>query len=77
MTRDVVVGAVGSMLIGAALTALGGGSEDWGRNMLIWGGLGAAGGGLRGSMQRGEEVQIPDGTTIEIKLSEPLNTTAM
>ena len=77
MTRDVVVGAVGSMLIGAALTALGGGSDDWGRNMLIWGGLGAAGGGLRGSMQRGEEVQIPDGTTIEIKLSEPLNTTAM
>lgn len=77
MTRDVVVGALGSMLVGAALTALGGGSDDWGRNMLIFGGLGAAGGGLRGSMQHGEEVQIPDGTTIELKLSEPLNATTL
>lgn len=73
MTRDVVVGALGSMLVGAALTALGGGSDDWGRNMLIFGSLGAAGGGLRGSMQRGEEVQIPDGTTIQVRLNQPLN----
>lgn len=77
MTRDVVVGALGSMLVGAALTALGGRSDDFGKNMLIFGSLGAAGGGLRGSMQRGEEVQIPDGTTIEIRLSEPLNATAL
>lgn len=73
MTRDVVVGALGSMLVGAALTALGGGSNDWGRNMLIFGGLGAAGGGLRGTMQRGKEVQIPDGTTIQVRLNQPLS----
>lgn len=77
MTRDVVIGALGSMLVGAALTALGGGTDDWGRNMLIFGSLGAAGGGLRGTMQRGEEVQIPDGTTIELELSAPLNTMAL
>lgn len=71
MTRDVVLGALGSMLVGAAFTAMGGG-EDWGRNMAIYGGLGAIGGGLRGGMQRGEEVQIPDGTTIQVKLIESL-----
>lgn len=71
MTRDVMVGALGSMLIGAAFTALSG-SDDWGRNMLIYGSLGAAGGGLRGAMQRGKDVDIPDGTTIELKLTQPL-----
>lgn len=71
MTRDVVLGALGSMLIGAAFTALGGG-DDWGRNMAIYGGLGAIGGGIRGVSQRGEEVQIPDGTTLNVKLNKPL-----
>lgn len=72
MTRDVVIGALGSMLIGAAFTALGG-SDNWGRNMLIYGGIGALGGGLRGTMQRGKDVNIPDGTTFELKLVEPIN----
>ena len=40
--------------------------------MLIYGGIGAAGGGLRGAMQRGEDIDIPDGTTIELKLIQPL-----
>lgn len=74
MTRDVVVGALGSMLVGAVFTALGGGtSEDWARNMAIYGGMGAAAGGIRGAMQRGQEVDIPDGTTIQVKLTRPLN----
>lgn len=73
MTRDVVLGALGSMLLGAAFTALGGGN-DWGRNMLIYGGVGALGGGIHGAMQRGEEIQIPDGTTIQVTLTEPLTT---
>lgn len=71
MTRDVVIGALGSMLIGAAFTALGG-CDNWGRNMAIYGGIGALGGGLRGAMQRGQEIDIPDGTTIQIKLNQPL-----
>ena len=72
MTRDIVIGALGTMLIGAAFTALGG-SDNWGRNMAIYGGIGALGGGLRGAMQRGRDVNIPYGTTFEIKLTEPLN----
>ena len=73
MTRDIVVGALGSMLIGAAFTALGAGT-DWGRNMAVYGGLGAIGGGMRGAMQRGEDIEIPDGKTIQVKLLEPLST---
>lgn len=71
MTRDVVVGALGSMLIGAAFTALGGG-DNWGKNMLVYGGIGAVGGGVRGAFQRGKEVDIPNGTTIQIRLTQPL-----
>ncbi len=71
MTRDVVVGTLGSMLLGAAFTAMGGG-HDWGRNMLIYGGIGALGGGIHGAMQRGEEIEIPDGTTIRVTLTDML-----
>ena len=71
MTRDIALGALGSLLLGAAFTAMGGGG-DWGRNMLIYGGIGAVGGGLHGAMQRGEEITIPDGTTINVTLTEPL-----
>lgn len=76
MTRDIVVGALGSMLVGAMFTALGGG-DNWGRNMAIYGGLGALGGGIRGGMQRGQEVDIPDGTTIQVKLTQPLNASVL
>lgn len=72
MTRDMLIGALGSMVIGTIFTAIGGG-DYWGRNMLIYGGLGAAGGGIRGGLQRGEDVDIPDGTIIELKLNQPLN----
>ena len=71
MTRDIVVGTLGSLLIGAAFTALGG-NHDWGRNMLIYGGIGAVGGGIHGAMQRGEEISIPDGTTIKVTLTDAL-----
>lgn len=71
MTRDVVLGALGSLLLGVVFTAMGGGG-DWGRNMLIYGGMGAIGGGLHGGTQRGDEVEIPDGTTIQVKLTDTL-----
>lgn len=71
MTRDIVIGALGSMLIGAAFTALGGG-DNWGRNMAVYGGIGAAGGAIRGITHRGQEIDIPDGTTLRIKLTQPL-----
>lgn len=71
MTRDVAIGALGSLAIGALFTALSG-SNNWGRNMAIYGGIGALGGGIHGAMQRGEEVQIPDGTTIKVTLTNDL-----
>lgn len=71
MARDVAVGALGSLLIGAAFTALSG-SNNWGRNLAIYGGIGALGGGIHGAMQRGEEIQIPDGTTIKVTLTDAL-----
>lgn len=72
MSRDILVGALGSMLVGAAFTALGG-SHDWGKSMAIYGGIGALGGGIHGAMQRGNDVQIPDGTTIKVTLTDTLN----
>lgn len=72
MSRDIVVGTLGSLLIGAAFTALGG-SHDWGKNMLIYGSIGAAGGAIHGAMQRGEEIQIPNGITIKVTLIDTLN----
>lgn len=71
MSRDILVGTLGSLLVGAAFTALGGGN-NWGRNLAIYGGIGAIGGGIHGAMQRGEELQIPDGTTIKVTLTDNL-----
>ena len=72
MTKNILIGALGTIVIGTIFTAIGG-SDNWGRNILISGGLGAAGGGIRGAMQRGKDVDIPDGTTIELTLNQPLN----
>ena len=70
ISRDILIGTLGSMVVGTIFT----GGDNWGRNMLIYGGLGAAGGGIRGALLRGEDVDISDGTTIELKLNQPLNT---
>lgn len=75
MTRDVLVGA-GIGIIGGVLTYLLTGSsssESFVRAISVGGGVGAASGGLRGAIQRGEEVQIPAGTRIQLKLTSPVN----
>ena len=72
MGRDILIGTAASLLTGVALTAIGGG-DDWGRNMLVFGSIGAIGGGFRGTMQRGKDVDIPDGTDIQIILEQPLS----
>lgn len=73
ITRNVLIGAATTMLIGAVFTAIGGGGDDWGRNMIVAGSIGAAGGGIRSLTQRGEDVYIPNGTNVEIILTEPIN----
>jgi hypothetical protein len=40
--------------------------------MAIYGGLGALGGGIYGVTQHGKEVDIKDGATIQLKLTQPL-----
>ncbi len=73
MTRDVVVSTAGSLLLGAAITAINGG-HNWGRNMLIFGAVGAANGGIRGALHQGKDIYIPNGTSFNLILTEPLNT---
>lgn len=72
ISRDVLIGAATSLLVGALFTAIGGG-DDWGRNLLVAGSVGAAGGGIRSLTQRGEDVYIPNGSNVEIILTEPVN----
>ena len=72
MTRDVVVGALGSMLIGALFTSLGSTDPNWGKSMLVYGSIGAAAGGLHGAMHQGSDIKIPDGTTIKLTLTDVL-----
>lgn len=75
MTRDVLVGT-GIGLIGGMLGFLltgGSGGEQFVRALAIGGGIGAAAGGVRGGMTRGEDVRIPDGTKVKLKLTQPIN----
>lgn len=72
MTRDVAVGTAIGVLTGLVFTALSGGA-DLGRSMLIYGSMGAAGGGLSGAMRRGQDVWIQNGTNYELKLLEPVS----
>lgn len=72
MSRDILIGSAATMLTGAALTAISG-SDNWGQNMLVYGTIGAIGGGIRGLMQKGNDVDILNGTDVQIILTEPLN----
>lgn len=75
MTRDVLIGTgmgiLGGML-GFLLTG-GAGSEDFVRAIAIGGGIGTVAGGAKGAMTRGDDVKIPDGTKIQLKLTQPIN----
>ncbi|MDR1327310.1 MAG: hypothetical protein LBJ74_02755 [Heliobacteriaceae bacterium] len=72
MTRDVAVGTALGVLTGLVFSALSGGT-DLGHSMLIYGSMGAAGGGLTGAVRKGEDVWIPNGTNFELKLLEPVS----
>ena len=75
MTRDVLIGT-GMGLLGGMLGFLltgGSGGEQFVRALAIGGGIGAAAGGVRGGMTRGEDVKIPDGSKIKVRLEKPIN----
>lgn len=76
MTRDVLIGAGIGLLTGLLFTALGGGyygnNRDYGQAMLIYGAAGAAGGGIKGAVSRGDDVSVDADTVLQLKLLEPL-----
>ena len=72
MTRDTLIGAAIGILAAIVGSSLSGG-DNWGRNMAILGGAGAAAGILRGSMQRGQDASIQANTVLQLILTKPVN----
>lgn len=74
MARDILVG-VGIGVIAAALFVLAGGGSgvDYTSAIATSGTLGLIGGAVRGFRQMGKNVQIPNGTQIEVRLLNPIN----
>ncbi len=71
MARDILIGAGVGLLAAVLGSAFSG--DNWGRNMAIFGGIGAAGGALKGTMQRGIEANIQSDMPLELILSKPVN----
>ena len=71
MARDILIGAGVGLLAAVLGSAFSG--DNWGRNMAIFGGIGAAGGALKGTMQRGIEANIQADMPLELILSKPVN----
>ena len=74
MTRDTLIGAAIGILAAIVGSSLSGG-DNWGRNMAILGGAGAAAGILRGSMQRGTDASIQPDAILQLILTQPVNAT--
>ena len=71
MTRDVLIGAGIGILAGLLGVAFSGG-ENFGRNMAVFGGIGAATGALRGAAQRGQDANIQADTPLQLILTQPV-----
>lgn len=70
ITRDVVVGAGLGILSGLFSAALTG---DYSQALLVGASLGAVGGGLHAAVKKGEEIEIPEGSILNLRFSEPIN----
>lgn len=70
ITRDVVVGTGVGVLGGLLSAALTG---DYSRALIMGASLGAAGGGIHAATQKGEEIEIPEGTILNMRLTQPIN----
>ena len=71
MTRDVLIGAGIGILAGLLGVAFSGG-DNFGRNMAVFGGIGAATGALRGAAQRGQDANIQADTPLQLILTQPV-----
>lgn len=70
VTRDVVVGTGIGVLGGLLSAALTG---DYSQALIMGASLGAAGGGIHAATQKGEEIEIPEGTILNMRLTQPIN----
>lgn len=73
ITTSVVGGAIMGLVSGVLYALISGG--DVVNGMAIGSGVGAAGGTVRAVANKGEEVEIPAGTSIDIRLIKPMNAT--
>lgn len=70
----VAANVVGGALIGAVLLAsVGQRDNKISTGTIIGAGLGGVAGGIRAATQKGEEVEIPAGTAINVRLTQPMN----
>ena len=73
IAMNVVGGAVMGLVSGVLYALITGG--DVVNGMAIGSGVGAGGGALRAAANKGEEVEIPAGTSIDVRLIKPMNAT--
>lgn len=71
IAANILGGAVMGVAAGALYTLLSGGDVVTG--IAVGGGIGAAGGTVNAIAHKGEEVEIPSGTGINIRLIKPMN----
>lgn len=70
VTRDVAVGTGVGVLSGLVSAALTGNVSQ---ALIVGASLGAAGGGLHAISKKGEEIEIHEGTILNLKLNQPIN----
>jgi len=70
ITKNVLIGT-GVGLLGGLLSAASTGNYQ--QALLVGAGIGAASGGIYAATQKGEEIEIPEGTVLRLILSQPIN----
>lgn len=72
IAANVVAGVALGALSGILMGGLGDGG-DWKRGLIIGAGIGAAGGVVNAATRKGEAVEIPAGTGINVRLTKPMH----
>lgn len=72
ITTNVAAGAATGIASGALFTLLQSGG-DWKRALIVGASIGIAGGLVNAATRKGEDVEIPAGTGINVRLIQPMN----
>jgi len=70
ITKDVALGTGIGLLGGLLSGALTG---NYSQALIVGASLGAAGGGIKAGTHKGEEIEIPEGTELNLKTNQPIN----